>query len=67
MDLNLSGKTALITGGSKGLGLAIAQRFASEGCHLHLAARSQTTLEKAAEAYARMMSGKAEFRVVLTM
>jgi NAD(P)-dependent dehydrogenase (short-subunit alcohol dehydrogenase family) len=49
MDLNLNGKSVLITGGSKGLGLAMARRFASEGCHLHLAARSQTTLEDAAE------------------
>jgi len=60
MDLNLSGKTALITGGSKGLGLAIAQRFASEGCHLHLAARSQTTLEKAAEAIRRQYPVKVD-------
>jgi len=49
MDLNLNGKRVLITGGSKGLGLAMAQCFASEGCDLHLAARSQTTLEDAAE------------------
>ena len=49
MDINLNGKRVLITGGSKGLGLAMAQCFASEGCDLHLAARSQTTLEDAAE------------------
>ena len=41
MDLNLTGKSVLVTGGSKGLGLATALRFASEGCDLHLAARSQ--------------------------
>ena len=39
MDLNLKDKTVLITGGSKGLDRAIAHRFASEGCHLHLVAR----------------------------
>ncbi len=50
MDLHLNGKVALITGGSKGLGLAAAHRFASEGCHLHLAARSQNALEDAANA-----------------
>lgn len=50
MDLHLNGKVVLITGGSKGLGLATAHRFASEGCHLHLAARSQGALEDAANA-----------------
>jgi 3-oxoacyl-[acyl-carrier protein] reductase len=39
MDLNLAGKTVLITGGSKGIGLAVAHAFAGEGCDLHLAAR----------------------------
>jgi NAD(P)-dependent dehydrogenase (short-subunit alcohol dehydrogenase family) len=53
MDLNLNGKSVLITGGSKGLGLAIGRRFASEGCNLHLAARSQAVLEDAAEAIRR--------------
>ncbi len=53
MDLNLSGKSVLITGGSKGLGLATARRFASEGCDLHLAARSQAALEDAAETIRR--------------
>ena len=50
MELNLSGKSVLITGGSKGLGLAMAWRFASEGCDLHLAARSQGPLGMAADA-----------------
>jgi NAD(P)-dependent dehydrogenase (short-subunit alcohol dehydrogenase family) len=53
MDLNLASKSVLITGGSKGLGFAIAQRFASEGCHLYLAARSQAALEDAADAIRR--------------
>src|ERR1700728_2330982 len=53
MDLDLSGKNVLITGGSKGLGLAIGRRFASEGCNLHVAARSQAVLEDAAEAIRR--------------
>ena len=46
-------KTALITGASKGIGLAVAQRFAPELSDLHLAARGTEELQKAAEALAR--------------
>jgi NAD(P)-dependent dehydrogenase (short-subunit alcohol dehydrogenase family) len=48
VDLNLTGRRALITGGSKGIGLAIAQALAAEGCDLHLAARTQSELDKVA-------------------
>ena len=41
MDLNLAGKTALVTGGSKGIGLAVARQLAEEGCSLHLASRTR--------------------------
>ena len=45
MDLELKGKSALITGGSKGIGLATAKALAAEGVSLHLAARSTADLE----------------------
>ena len=47
MDLQLQGLSALITGGSKGIGFAVADRFAREGCHLHLAARNSSDLDNA--------------------
>lgn len=50
MDLQLTGKRVLITGGSKGLGFGMARRFASEGCDLFLAARNRERLDQAAQA-----------------
>ena len=48
MDLGLKGKSVLITGASKGIGLACAKAFAAEGSNLHLAARSADLLAAAA-------------------
>ena len=46
MDLGLSGKVAMITGGSRGIGRAIASGLAAEGCRLSLCARGRTDLEE---------------------
>jgi NAD(P)-dependent dehydrogenase (short-subunit alcohol dehydrogenase family) len=44
MDLNLRGRRALVTGASKGIGLAIGKALAAEGCHVHLRrARKRTS------------------------
>ncbi len=49
MDLNLTGKTVLITGGSKGIGLATAKAFAAEGADIVIASRDQEKLDGAAK------------------
>ena len=48
MDLELDGKAALVTGGSKGIGKAIARALAAEGVDVAIAARTRETLEAAA-------------------
>ncbi|MBH0778450.1 SDR family NAD(P)-dependent oxidoreductase [Nocardia bovistercoris] len=53
MDLNLDGKRAIVTGGSKGIGYAIARALANEGVHVVIAARTAEQLESAAEALSR--------------
>ncbi|ASR01713.1 SDR family NAD(P)-dependent oxidoreductase [Gordonia rubripertincta] len=63
MDLQLTGKRAIITGGSKGIGLATAHALAAEGVDVVLAARTADTLKDAAEEVARR-SGRRAIPVV---
>ena len=47
MEIRLDGKSAVITGASKGLGLAMAERFAASGADVAILARTPETLEEA--------------------
>ena len=62
MDLGLAGKQVLITGGSKGIGLAVAHAFAAEGADIVIAARDEATLEKAAGEVRRKHNAKVATR-----
>jgi NAD(P)-dependent dehydrogenase (short-subunit alcohol dehydrogenase family) len=61
MDLQLTGRRAVITGASRGIGLAIARALAAEGADVGLVARDVTRLETAA---AELAAGGALGRVV---
>ena len=60
----LNGKTALVTGGSSGIGLAAAQRFAAEGAHVFITGRRQEQLD---EAVASIGAGVAALRSDVTV
>src|SRR3954464_4259687 len=47
MDLGLRGKNVVVTGGSKGIGLACARLFISEGARVGITSRSSANIERA--------------------
>ena len=57
MDLGLEGKTAIITGGSKGIGRAAALRFVQEGASVLVCARGPDALEETAGAARKAVEG----------
>jgi 3-oxoacyl-[acyl-carrier protein] reductase len=64
MDLGLQGKVAIVTGSSRGLGLASARALVAEGCHVCISARGEETLAEAALGLASASTGGAEVLAV---
>ena len=59
MDLELKDKVAVITGGSVGIGLAVAEGLAAEGVHLVLAARQEDRVKTEAKRVAEKFKVRA--------
>ncbi len=58
MDISLSGRAAIVTGGSKGLGYAIAMRFAKSGADVVIASRGREALDKAVKEVQAQAKGR---------
>ncbi|HWL31425.1 MAG TPA: SDR family oxidoreductase [Xanthobacteraceae bacterium] len=60
MEISLSGRSAIVTGGSKGIGFAVATRFARSGADVAIVARAKDTLDEAVKA----IKAEAKARVI---
>jgi len=60
MNISLAGRTAIVTGGSKGIGLAVASQFAASGADIAIVARGREALDEASTA----IRSKAQARVI---
>jgi 3-oxoacyl-[acyl-carrier protein] reductase len=58
MDISLKGRSAIITGGSKGIGLAIATRFAASGADVAVVARGRAALDAAVGSISATTNGR---------
>ena len=58
MEVSLAGRTAVITGGSKGIGLAIATRFAASGADVAIIARGRGALDEAVKSIGAGAKGR---------
>src|SRR5690348_2979634 len=58
MDLGLNGRRVLVTGGSQGIGLAVARGFLAEGAEVTIVARDAQRLARAADELSRLAGAK---------
>ncbi len=58
MEISLAGRTALVTGGSKGIGFAIATQFAKSGADVAIVARGREALDQAVSAVGKDAKGR---------
>ena len=58
MDISLDGRAAIVTGGSKGLGLAVATRFAASGADVAILARGRQALDQAERTIVELARGR---------
>jgi 3-oxoacyl-[acyl-carrier protein] reductase len=58
MEIRLAGRSAIVTGGSKGIGLAVASRFAADGADVAIVARGREALDEAVRTIGAGASGR---------
>src|SRR5258707_7166542 len=58
MDVSLASRSAIITGGSKGIGLAVATRFAASGADVAIVARGREALDDALKTISATARGR---------